>query len=57
MFFVLTFFFPDNLFIFGCAGSSFLTGFSLVAARRGYSQDAVCRLITEVASLVAEHRL
>ena len=50
-------FFPDNLFIFGCAGSSFLMGFSLVAARRGYSQDSVCRLLTEVASLVAEHRL
>ena len=30
-------------------------GFSLVAASRGYTLDAVHRLFTEVASLVAEH--
>ena len=30
---------------------------SLVAASRGYSLVAVCRLLTEVASLVKEHEL
>ena len=30
---------------------------SLVAASRGYSPIAVCRLLTEVASLVKEHKL
>ena len=35
----------------GCAG------FSLVAERGSYSQVVVCRFLTEVASLVAEHRL
>ena len=33
------------------------TGLSLVAASRGYSLVVVCRLLTGVASLVAEHRL
>ena len=31
--------------------------FSLVAASRGYSLAVVCRLLTAVASLVAEHGL
>ena len=33
------------------------TGFTLVAASRGYSLVAVCRLLIVVVSLVAEHRL
>ena len=32
-------------------------GFSLVVERRGYSLVAVLRLLIEVASLVAKHRL
>ena len=32
-------------------------GFSPVAASRGYSLVAVCRPLTAVVSLVAEHRL
>ena len=32
-------------------------GFSLVVVSGGYSPVAVCRLLTAVASLVAEHRL
>ena len=43
------------LFIFGCAGSSLLHRFSLVAASRGYFLVAVLRLLTVVASLFAEH--
>ena len=39
MVFVLTLFFPHNLFIFGGAKSSFLAGCSLVAASRGCSPD------------------
>ena len=43
------------LFIFGCAGFSLAAcSFSLVAESRGYSIVAVCGLLTEVASLVAE---
>ena len=46
------------LLIFGCAGSLLLrSGFSLAAASGGYSSAAVCRLLTEVASLVREHEL
>ena len=33
------------------------SGFFLVAASRGYSLVAVCRLLFAVASLVASHRL
>ena len=32
-------------------------GFCLVAVNRGYSLVAVCRLLIDVASLVAEHQL
>ena len=32
-------------------------GFSLVAMSRGYSLAELCGLLTEVVSLVAEHRL
>ena len=39
-------------FLFGCAGSSLLSGLSLVAAGRGYGIVAVCRLLIVVASLV-----
>jgi len=45
------------LFIFGHAESSCCEGFSLVAASRGYSLAAACRLLIVVASLVAEHGL
>ena len=44
-------------FFFDCAGSSYCTGCSLPAAIRGYSLVAVHRVLTAVASLVAEHRL
>ena len=46
-----------HLFIFGCAGCSYCTGFSLVAASRGCSLVAMCRLLILVASLVSEHSL
>ena len=42
--------------IFGCAGSSLLDSFSLVADSGGYSVVMVHRLLIMVASLVAEHR-
>ena len=46
-----------NLFIFGCIGSSLLcTGF-LQLWRAGATLRAVRRLLTAVASLVAEHGL
>ena len=46
------------LFIFGCAGSSFLRGLSsLVSASRGYSLVMVCRLLIEVTALAVERRL
>ena len=46
-------------FLFGCAGSSLLSaGFlQLRRASGGYSLVGVCRLLIEVASLVAEHGL
>ena len=44
------------LFIFGCAGSSLLHAFSLVAAYRGYSLVEVRALLIAKAS-VAEHGL
>ena len=37
------------LFIFGCAGSSFCAGFSLVSESRAYSQVAVRGLLTVMA--------
>ena len=45
------------LFIFGCAGSSLLCGFSLVVPIRGYSLVLVCGIFIVVASLVAERGL
>ena len=45
------------LFIFGCAGSSLLCGFSLVVPIRGYSLVLVCGILIVVASLVAERGL
>ena len=45
-----------EIFMYGCAGSLLLCGLSLVAASRGCSPAAVCRLLVAVASLV-EHRL
>lgn len=42
-------------FCFSLLGLLCWVGFSLVAANRGYTLDAVHRLFTEVASLVAEH--
>ena len=50
-------FFVNYLLIFGCAGSSLLTGFSLVATSGGYSLVAMHGLLIAVASLIAEHRL
>ena len=38
--------------MYGCAGSSFLHGLSLVVASGGYSLVAILRLLTVVASLV-----
>ena len=49
-----------NLFILGCTGSSLLrTGFSLVAASRGYPSLRCTdfSFLTAVASLVVEHGL
>ena len=43
--------------MYGCAGSSFLHGLSLVVASGGYSLVAILRLLTVVASLVAYCRL
>ena len=45
------------LLIFGCAGSSLLTGFSLVATSGGYSLVAMHGLLIAVASLIVEHRV
>ena len=45
------------LFIFGCAGSLLLQGLFSSCSDRGYSLFAVRGFLTEVASLVAEHRL
>ena len=49
-----TFFFS---FIYGCAGSSLLRGFSLVSESQGYSLVTEHRLLTVIASLIAEHGL
>ena len=43
--------------IFHCAGSSLLGRLPLVVVSRGHSLAAERRLLTAVASLVAEHRL
>ena len=45
------------IYLFGCAGSSLLKGFSLAAVGRGCSGVAVHRLLIMVASLVMEHWL
>ena len=50
-------FFVFFKFIFGCAKSSSLLGFSLVVANWGYALVVVCRLLIVVASLAAEYRL
>ena len=51
-------FFVELCVLFGCAGSSSLyMGFSLVAVRQSYSLAVVHRLLTVVASLLAEHGL
>ena len=42
------------IFSFGCAGSLFLVGFSLVVVSRGYSLVAVQGLLIAVASLIAD---
>ena len=44
-------------FVFGCAGSLLLCGFSLVAVRGGYSPVPVCGFLTVLASLAVEDRL
>ena len=44
-------------FIYGCAGSSLLRGFSLVSESQGYSLVTEHRLLTVIASLIAEHGL
>ena len=48
------FLFLKKLFIFGCSGSSLLSGLSLVAENRGCPLGAVSRLLTVAASLIAE---
>ena len=51
-------FFVELCVLFGCAGSSSLyMGFSLVAVRQSYFLAVVHRLLTVVASLLAEHGL
>ena len=45
------------VYIFDCAGSSLLGRLPLVVVSRGHSLAAERRLLTAVASLVAEHRL
>ena len=54
---VYLFIYFKNLFIYlfiAALGLHCFRGFSLVAESRGYSIVAVCGLLTEVASLVAE---
>ena len=55
----LDFFFLNNEihFIFFIGYSLLCMDFSLIVASRGYSLVTVPRLLTAVASLVAEHRL
>ena len=45
------------MFIIGCLGLHYHTGFFLVEASRDCSPVVVCGLLVEVASLVAEHGL
>ena len=45
------------LFIFGCAGSLWLHGLSLVVAGRVFSLIAVCGLLIVVASVGVEHKI
>ena len=45
------------IFFLAALGIRFCMGFSIVAASRGYSLVAMCRLLIAVASLVAEHGL
>ena len=45
------------LFIYGCAGSSLLCGFSLVVESEGSLVAAMLRLLIVVSSPVAEHWL
>ena len=45
------------VFIFGCAGSSLLQGFSLAEVSGGCTPVAVHGLLIVVASLLAEHGL
>ena len=45
------------VFMFGCAGSCCLAGFSLVVASGGYAVVVADKLLIGVTSLVAEHRL
>lgn len=50
-------YFIGFLFSDPCAGSSLLPGFSLVAASKGYSLVALCRLLIAVAFPAAEYGL
>ena len=53
-------FFKNTLFMYlflAVLGLHCYEGFSLTVASRGYSLVRVCGLLTEVASLVAKHRL
>ena len=45
------------IFFLAALGLRCCMGFSIVAASRGYSLVAMCRLLIAVASLVAEHGL
>ena len=49
--------FKKFIYSFLTDGSWLLQGRSLVVASQGYSLIALCRLLTVVASRVAEHRL
>ena len=52
----VAFIFKINLFIFGCVGSSLLRA-AFSSYERGLLFVVMHRLVTTVASLVAEHRL
>ena len=55
--FIQCIFWKIHLFAFGCAGSSLLRGFSLVAESSGYTLVAVHRLLVAVAPLAVEYGL
>ena len=51
------FFFFNYYLLWAVLGLPCCTGFSLVVVSRAYSLAEICRLLTAVVSLIAEHRL